>query len=803
MKKSLPLLVILLLSHLGLSQIITVTSKESGEPLEATSLSSENPRAFVVTNARGQADIKSLKGSQRIVIRRLGYKTEIRSYAQLDSMNFLLALSPSTTHFDDVVVSASRWNQSSSNIPSKISIVTQEDVVLQNPQTAADLLAVSGEVFIQKSQQGGGSPMIRGFSTNRLLYSIDGVRMNTAIFRGGNLQNVISLDPFSIENTEVLFGPGSVIYGSDAIGAVMSFRTLTPQFSTTNKPLITGNAVSRIASANNELTNHFHINVGWKKWAIVTSASHNQFGDLRMGTRGPDDLLKTYFVQRVDSTDKVFENANPLVQNPSGYNQINLMQKIRFQANEFWDFQYGFHYSETSDYSRYDRLIEKQNNGLPVFAIWNYGPQKWMMHNLSVTYSKGNKLFDQLSLRLAQQYFEESRIDRRFNHHRLRTQLEEVRAYSANLDFEKKANKHHFFYGVEFILNDVTSEGTAVDIRNGNPMLVPDRYPQSQWMSYAAYLSYQYLITEKLIAQVGVRYNAFSIESDFTRNLPFYPFDFSAVSLNSSATTGSFGLVYNPNTKTKISLSGGTGFRAPNVDDIGKIFDFGNTEIVLPNPNLSAEYAYNTELNFSKIFKELLKLDVSAYYTYLDDALVRRPFQVNGADSIDLDGQMRKSFAIQNAAYATVYGFHAGVEVDLPGCFGISSRYNFQLGTEEMDNGDISRSRHGAPAFGITRLTYQSNKLQMQIYAVYSAEVSYENLNEEERQKRFIYTNDENGNPYSPSWYTLNFKAMYQFHPNLTLSAGIENITDQRYRPYSSGLVAPGRNFILSLRANF
>jgi hemoglobin/transferrin/lactoferrin receptor protein len=803
MKKNILMWMFLAFTQFAVAQVLTVENNETGEYLSSASISSDNPKAFAVTNARGQADISEFRGAERIIIRRLGYKTELKSFAELEAMGFELKMTATSTHFDEVVVSASRWTQTASNVPSKISIISVEDVALQNPQTAADLLGASGEVFIQKSQQGGGSPMIRGFSTNRLLYTIDGVRMNTAIFRGGNIQNVISLDPFAIENTEVFFGPGSIIYGSDAIGAVMSFRTLTPQFSMNNKPLVTGGAVSRTATANSELSNHFHINVGWKKWALVSSVSHNKFGDLRMGTRGPDEYLKHFYVQRVDSLDRVFENKNPLIQNPSGYNQINFMQKIRFSPNKNWDFQYGFHFSETSEYSRYDRLIETQNNGLPASAVWNYGPQKWMMHNLSITYSKANKVFDQMSLRLAQQYFEESRIDRRFNHHRLRTQLEEVRAYSANLDFEKKIKKHQFYYGLEYVLNDVKSIGSAVDIRNGNPILVADRYPQSKWMSYAAYLSYQYEFSEKLIAQAGVRYNAFSIESDFTRNLAFFPFDFSTVNLNSAATTGSLGLVYKPDATTKISLSGGTGFRAPNVDDIGKIFDFGNTEVVVPNANLRAEYAYNAEFNVSKIFKDVVKLDVSGYYTYLDNALVRRAFQVNGQDSILYDGELRKSFAIQNAAYATVYGFHAGIEIKLPAGFGISSRYNYQLGTEEMDNGEISRSRHGAPAFGITRLTYQTSKLQIQIYAVYSAEVSYENLNEEERQKRFIYAQDANGNPYSPSWYTINFKAMYQFHPNLSVSAGLENITDQRYRPYSSGLVAPGRNFILSLRANF
>lgn len=790
-------------SSIVYSQTITIKDLETGKPIGMATLMSESPKAVVSTNTDGQADISSFNGSKRIEIHKLGYKTEMMSYPEVENMKFEVMLSLSSTQLDEIVISATRWNQTSRDIPSRISIISSQTVALQNPQTAADLLGASGEVFIQKSQQGGGSPMIRGFSTNRLLYTVDGVRMNSAIFRAGNIQNVISLDPFAIENTEVFFGPGSVIYGSDAIGGVMSFQTLTPQLSLSNKPLITGKAVSRYSSANNELSNHFDIGVGWKKWASVTSFTHTKFGDLKMGAVGPDEYLKPYYVQHADSVDVVVENPNPMVQNPSGYSQTNLMQKVRFSPNKKWDFQYGLHYSETSEYSRYDRLIELQGNGLPVSAVWKYGPQVWLMNNFSVTHNGNNKVYDHMTIRLAQQYFEESRIDRKFNHHRLRTNLEQVQAYSANVDFEKSTGKHRFFYGAEYVLNDVTSTGTAIDIRDNSEILVPDRYPASQWTSYAAYLNYQYVFSDKFLVQGGARYSGFAIESDFTRHLDFFPFDFTNSTVKNSATTGSLGFVYRPTKTWKISMNASTGFRAPNVDDIGKMFDFSNGEVVVPNTSLSAEYAYNGELNISKVFGDLLKIDVTGFYTYLDDAMVRRAFQVNGQDSILYDGDMSKVYAIQNAAFATVYGFNAGLEVQLPSGFGLSTRYNYQRGEEEMNNGDVNRSRHAAPAFGVTRLSYTKDNLMMQFYAMYSAEVSYENLNVEEQLKPVLYAKDIHGNPYSPSWYTLNFKAMYEVNKNLAVSGGVENITDQRYRPYSSGLVAPGRNFILSLRVNF
>jgi hemoglobin/transferrin/lactoferrin receptor protein len=786
---------------LSYSQLATIFDNESGESIMAT-LHSVSPKAFATTNSKGQVDVTQFKGCANIEIKSLGFKTENLSYEDLEKLNFELRMY-SSTQFEEIVVSATRWNQPSTNVPTRISVISSKDVALQNPQTAADLLGASGEVFIQKSQQGGGSPMIRGFSTSRLLYTIDGVRMNSAIFRSGNIQNVISLDPFAIENTEVLFGPGSIIYGSDAIGGVMSFQTLTPQLSLTDQPLVTGKVVGRYSSANNEITNHFDINVGWKKWASVTSFTHAKFGDLQMGSYGPDEYLKHYYVQRTDSVDKVVENTNPKVQNPTGYSQINMMQKIRFSPNKKWDLQYAFHYSETSEYSRYDRLIETQNNGLPSSAVWNYGPQKWMMNNLTIAHSSFNKLYDHMTIRLAQQYFEESRIDRRFNHHRLRTQLEEVMAYSVNIDFEKVFKKHKFFYGLEYVQNDVKSIGTAVDIRDGSPILVPDRYPESTWISYARYFNYQFLASEKFLVQAGLRFGGFNIHSDFTRHLAFYQFDFTTSTTRNSSINESIGVVYRPSNTWKISANISTGFRAPNVDDIGKLFDFTVGDVVVPNTNLKAEYAYNGELNISKIINNSIKIDATGFYTYLDNAMVRREFHVNGADSVLFNGNMSKVYAIQNAAFGTVYGFNAGFEIRLFSGFSLSTRYNYQIGIEEMDNGDLSRSRHAAPAFGVTRFSYQKKKLVLQLYAVYSAKVSHENLNEEEKQKPFIYAKDENGNPFSPNWYTLNFKAMFQFHKHFSVSAGIENLTDQRYRTYSSGMVAAGRNVVISMRANF
>lgn len=700
----------------------------------------------------------------------------------------------------EVIISANRWKQYSKDVPQKVSIISQAKVALHNPQTAADLLTISGKIFMQKSQQGGGSPMIRGFATNRLLYAVDGIRMNTAIFRGGNIQNVISLDPFATEQTEVVFGPGSVMYGSDAIGGVMSFQTLTPQFSSTTKSIVSGNAVSRFSSSNNEKTGHFDVNVGWKNWATITSITSNEFGDLKMGSHGPEEYLRPFYVQRQNGVDVVVTNEDPLVQKPTAYSQVNFMQKFRFQPNENWDFQYGLHFSETSSYSRYDRHIRYNSLGLPRYGEFYYGPQKWIMNNLNITHQSNSKLFDEMVLRLAHQFFEESRVSRNMNNSNREIRTEKVNAYSINVDFSKAISlTHKAYYGVEYVFNDVNSSGINQNIVAGTSQAGPSRYPQATWQSMGVFVNNQYLVTDKTSLQAGLRYNKYILKADF--DTTFYPFPFTEAHIDNGSLTGSAGIVFRPTDKWVIGSNVATAFRSPNVDDVGKVFDSEPGSVVIPNPNLEAEYAYNVDLNVAKMFGKSVKVDVSTYYTLLDNALVRRDFTLNGASEIVYDGELSQVQAIQNAAKANVYGIQAGVEVKLPTGFRFSTDLNFQKGEEELDNGDKSPSRHAAPFFGISRVGYANSKVDLELNFQFSDKVAFKDLAEEEKGKKEIYARDRNGNPYSPSWYTLNLKSMYKLTENFTLTAGIENITDQRYRPYSSGIVAPGKNIILAVRA--
>ena len=322
-------------SYFAQSQIITIRNLRTGEPVELVTLVSESPKAFSTTNINGQADISAFKNADSIFIRHVSFKELVYSFNQLESKHFIVEMTENNILLNEIIISSNRWSEKKIEIPYRIEKLNMKEVSFQNPQTTADLLGTSGYAFIQKSQMGGGSPMLRGMATNRVLLVVDGVRMNTAVFRSGNLQNVISLDANALESTEILFGPGSIMYGSDAIGGVMDFHTLTPKFSDTNNnnQYTSGNALMRSSTANSEKTEHIDINIGLKKWAFISSFTRAEYGDLRSGSvGGVNYFYRTFYVQTIDNKDYMVPNNDSTLQIGSKYSQTNFMQKVRFKT---------------------------------------------------------------------------------------------------------------------------------------------------------------------------------------------------------------------------------------------------------------------------------------------------------------------------------------------------------------------------------------------------------------------------------------------------------------------------------------
>ena len=783
----------------GFSQNLTIID-ENNKPVIGASIFSDLSN-YETTDKNGNVSLDKFSKSDTLTIKQYGFKEEKLPKSKLKNTLILLY---DNELLDEVVISASKFSQKFREVPKKVTQINRSMIEFTNPMTSADLLERGGYVYIQKSQLGGGSPMIRGLSTNRLVLSVDGVRLNNAIFRSGNIHNVISISPMNIENTEVIMGSASVLYGSDAIGGVMNFYTKKAKLSNDSNPNIQININSRYSSASNEKMYHIDFNYGLEKIAFLSSFSKSDFDDLTMGIHGPSDYLRpNYVTQNSAGDDVLVTNSKPRVQRNTGYSQTNFMQKVLYEPNEDLSIDIGIHFSKTGNIPRYDRLIRTNENEGLYYSEWYYGPQEWLLINSQLTYiPKETKFYDELKFGSSFQRFSESRNSRRFSDSFLKSREEELDIFSLNLDFFKKISENsNITYGLEMIENKVGSFAKSINIRDLSETPISTRYPDNSSLnSLGLYINYKTKIIEDVFFQSGVRYSSTVLKSDLSQNNIYYDFMYENTTLENGAFVGGIGLSWVRNIYNNWKFNINTAFRSPNIDDLAKVFDSEPGSVVVPNPDLKPERSFGLEFGGYFRTKNNIELDFSSYVTYLYNSFIRDNFTLsNGLSEIIYDGELSQIQALQNSSKSFIYGIEFGINMFLNKNFRMKSQHNLIAGYELDDLPFGMPVRHIPPNYGNFHLIYNNGDFTIDTYLNYNSKISFNNLAESERAKPYMYALDENGNPYSPSWMTFNVRSKYSFSKMLNINFTVENITNKLYRPYSSGISAPGLNFIFSL----
>ena len=782
----------------GFSQNLTIID-ENNKPVIGASIFSDLSN-YETTDKNGNVSLDKFSRSDTLTIKQYGFKEEKLPKSKLKNTLILLY---DNELLDEVVISASKFSQKFREVPKKVTQINRSMIEFTNPMTSADLLERGGYVYIQKSQLGGGSPMIRGLSTNRLVLSVDGVRLNNAIFRSGNIHNVISISPMNIENTEVIMGSASVLYGSDAIGGVMNFYTKKAKLSNDSNPNIQININSRYSSASNEKMYHIDFNYGLEKIAFLSSFSKSDFDDLTMGIHGPSDYLRpNYVTQNSAGDDVLVTNSKPRVQRNTGYSQTNFMQKVLYQPNEDLSIDIGIHFSKTGNIPRYDRLIRTNENEGLYYSEWYYGPQEWLLINSQLTFiPKETKFYDELKFGSSFQRFSESRNSRRFSDSFLKSREEELDIFSLNLDFFKKISENsNITYGLEMIENKVGSFAKSINISDLSETPISTRYPDNSSLnSLGLYVNYKTKIIEDVFFQSGVRYSSTVLKSDLSQNNIYYDFMYENTTLENGAFVGGIGLSWVRNIYNNWKFNINTAFRSPNIDDLAKVFDSEPGSVVVPNPDLKPERSFGLEFGGYFRTKNNIELDFSSYVTYLYNSFIRDDFTLsNGVSEIIYDGELSQIQALQNSSKSFIYGIEFGINMFLNKNFRMKSQHNLIAGYELDDLPFGMPVRHIPPNYGNFHLIYNNGDFTIDTYLNYNSKISFNNLAESERAKPYMYALDENGNPYSPSWMTFNIRSKYSFSKMLNMNFTVENITNKLYRPYSSGISAPGINFIFS-----
>lgn len=761
------------------------------------------------TNARsGQLDISDYTGhihltefltGDSLFVDDFRYKPRWINPSTLSSS--YVYLQPKVQSIETAQVTVYGRGEALSELPNKIEIIDASTIRLKNPQTAADVLSASGNVFVQKSQMGGGSPVLRGFEANKVLLIVDGVRMNNAIYRSGHLQNAITLDPHTLQQVEVVFGPSSVAYGSDALGGAIHYRTRNPLLGEERGSNdAAGNLSARISSANQEKTFHADVSVGYTKVGFLTSVTRSSFGALRMGSNrrhGNETWgLLPLYAGRENGEDVLITNEDQDIQYGTGYDQIDFLQKIVLRASNTVRWTANFQYSTSSGVPRFDQLSDIRD-GIPRWAEWSYGPQQRLMFSLQSLITDTNKFYNSAIITGAYQRLDESRIKRRFGRSTREVQDEDVWVYSVNADFERNlGSQTHFNYGGEFTHNVVNSTAWGEVLGSREVVDVATRYPNggSEMTTGAIYFGLKRKLGNKIGLKTGARYTRGKLLANFDDN-PFFALPFEQIDFSRGALTGSLGLIYRPDSLWKVAAVIGSGFRIPNVDDFGKVREKDGFALV-PTDALSPEFAYNAEITVDRAFFEgKLHAAVTGFYTLLRDAIVQRNATLSGQDSIEVEGTVARIQTNQNASNAYIYGYFAGLTAELGDRWSAYARYNFTYGQDS--EGDYPLA-HIPPAYGAGGVSYSHDGFQGELFANYNAFKSIDR-----------YAPGSTDNPGDaladgiPSWWTLNVSASYFISRTLQAQVGLENLLDVHYKTFASGLSAPGRNLILGLRASF
>lgn len=731
---------------------------------------------------------------------------------------------------ENIVISGSKFAEKKKNIIQKIDIITLKDIKKANAQNMGDLLISTGNVFVQKSQQGGSSPVIRGFEASRVLLVVDGVRMNNAIYRSGHLQNIITVDQNMLERVEVLQGPSSTLYGSDALGGAVHMMTRDPKLSADGKKVnFSSNTMTRFSTVNAEKTIHADVNIGGKKWGSLTSFTHSNFGDMRMGKNDMKGFegfgTRPFYIKPFDGVngDTIIRNNNERIQRYSGYSQTDIMQKVIFRPAENTTHMLNFQLSTSSDVPRYDRLQDIRNGRLR-FASWYYGPQKRKMLSYHFKHRSAGGLFQEYNAVASYQDIEESRITREYKRYdRLDKRLEKIKVAGLTIDARRKTLKNEIITGIDIQLNDLTSVGTRTNMLTNQVSTLDSRYPNGKNNMNLAAIYIQHLRKikgGKWVLNEGLRYQYSGLFSSIADN-SFFQLPFTEINQRNSAITGNIGLIYNTGKDSRIRLGYASGFRAPNIDDLSKIFESSTSarQVVIPNPNLRPEYTHNADLGWNQSIGQNLSLDLSVYYTRFTNAIVKAPFQLNGEDSILYYNVRSQVLASQNSNNANVWGG----SIELNGRWGkywkANGSINLVKGQFETNNNTlttlyqrqpngtyalvktIANSKpldHIPPTFGKVSLAYEKEKWYAELFLIYNGWKRLDQYNPD-GEDNAQYATDQG----TPAWQTLNLRAGYSIGKNWQLQAACENMLDLNYRYFASGFSAGGRNLMICLRGSF
>ena len=658
--------------------------------------------------------------------------------------------------FDEVVVTATRNEQQLEEVAGSVSVVTDKQIEKTLASNVDDVLKYTpGVDTVSNGRMGIQQINIRGMQGNRVNILVDGVAQPYLYDQTYDFisSGRLALDIDMIKSVEVVKGSASSLYGSDGIGGIVAFQTKDPSDFLKEGETFGGQIKLGFASRNDAFTEN-----------VVLA---NRSGDLESMvayTRNDSGLIENF--------------ANGDYQNNSvkdlDAKADNLLVKLQYQvddANRIELIGEMINQNSTgnvahSSYTKYELDDTTERAKLGVKHIWEGSSLLADSIDSQITWlsHKQNNITDRQGTSFG------GPVDQ------IKDYSYEDQGVQTDFEFNKYLatdNTEHFVtYGMAASYKDIKNSNKNIDRLNNNQASLNFYQPDAKETRVGLFLQDQIsLLEDKLIVTPGLRWDRFQTKPD--NNTAGSSIDNYQTS-TSSALTARLGTIYSVTDNSKVFAQISQGHRAPTFEELYYSYSSvgGHQSYTnLANPNLEAEDSITYEMGY-RFTNSYSKSEISVFYSDYSDFI----------DRVTIDSN---TYQYQNIGKANIKGIEFSSRVMVSDVFelpeGISTR--FAASYTEGEDGDKQPLNSVNPWNAVTSLDYDSpnNTWGSSIALNYYAEKKTSDIN----PSADLTTSPNGVQAATPSATVIDLTAYYRPIKDLTLSAGLFNLTDRKYWKWS------------------
>ena len=676
---------------------------------------------------------------------------------------FLLAFAQDVILPESVIL-APRTSDTVTSSLAKVQHLSGEELRATGERSLPRAIAKVGGVWLQETNQGGGAPVIRGLLGNQILIMVDGVRLNDSTTRFGPNQSLNMIDPSIVERVDLIRGANSIVYGSDAVGGVISIWTVNQ--SPTEETFVGGSFGLNAIGVNSGLRvdGVTHGSAGDFGWVI--GGSQSSWGDQTLG--GGDEQPFTAYESRGRFAS--LEHA------------LDSSRSLRFVARRHIDY----------DVPRTDKLYPGYGQSEASYDDYRYSLQDRSGYLVAYTDDSPGGFSDTFQLRLSLRDYTEERDKQKRGSDTAVFQRDEVSSLGVGADWKLTlAGRHQLTIGFDHYSDRVDSLRVDTDTVLGTTTIKDGSFaPGAEYMSSEIFIQDQLEGVGPWDFTLGARYSRYDFAFEEFGSGDLTEGDFSAFVASAEAARD-----MGDNRRLVAVLS--QGFRAPNLDDLAQDGDWaGGVEV--HNPDLEPEDSLTAELAM-EWSRPSWDASLAVFSTQIDGYIGRLLTGEGDPATVGDEEYLRINSGELNLTGVEYSGRrYLGLS---PFSLGFQAAY--VKGRQEDPNEaslDGVPGRRVPPLFGRTSLRYEaedpSDKLEWAEFSLVFA-TDQDELHPEDISDPRIDPDGTSG------WATLNLDLGGRLNEAFDWNLGLHNILDERYRVHASGFDAPGFGLAFGLRGHF